>query len=151
MPNSSQPSTAHWAMRRRQHRARRRQLLDAAFAALQRHYTRAQIVELCLLVGQYEGLATTIAALGITEPDAGSDVAALRTTVVKDGSGHYIVNAFANYELARNTTLSLGVNNLFNTLAYTEAEGQNNLGNNPLYIARALDGRSVKATLKYSF
>ena len=61
------------------------------------------------------------------------------------------VNAFANYELARNTTLSLGVNNLFNTLAYTEAEGQNNLGNNPLYIARALDGRSVKASLKYSF
>jgi len=42
-----------------------RGLDDAAFAALERHYTRAQIVELCLLVGQYEGLATTIAALGI--------------------------------------------------------------------------------------
>ena len=61
------------------------------------------------------------------------------------------VNAFANYELARNTTVSLGINNLFNTLAYTEAEGQNNLGNNALYIARALNGRSAKLSVKYSF
>ncbi len=32
-----------------------------------------------------------IGALGVTEPDAGSDVAALRTTAVKEGD-HYIVN-----------------------------------------------------------
>lgn len=61
------------------------------------------------------------------------------------------VNAFANYEFARNTVISLGVSNLFNTLGYTEAEGQNNLGSNPLYIARAINGRSLKASVKYSF
>ncbi len=61
------------------------------------------------------------------------------------------VNAFANYEFSRNMVVSLGVNNLFNTLGYTEAEGQGNLTNNPLYIARAINGRSAKATLKYSF
>jgi hypothetical protein len=47
--------------------------------------------------------------------------------------------------------LSLSLNNAFNKLAYTEAEGQGNLEANPLYIARALNGRSAKATLKYSF
>lgn len=62
-----------------------------------------------------------------------------------------VVNAFANYELARNTMVSVGVNNLFDKLGYTEAEPQNNLGTNPLYIARAVNGRSIKATLKYTF
>ena len=33
-----------------------------------------------------------VICLCISEPYAGSDVAALRTTAVKDGSGHYIVN-----------------------------------------------------------
>ncbi|MEK8048332.1 TonB-dependent receptor domain-containing protein [Ideonella margarita] len=61
------------------------------------------------------------------------------------------VNAFANYEFAPNTVVSVGVNNLFNKLAYTEAEGQGNLGDNPLYIARAINGRTIKASLKYSF
>ena len=65
--------------------------------------------------------------------------------------GFATVNAFANYEIAKGAVLSLGVNNLFNTLGYTEAEGQNNLGNNPLYIARAVNGRSAKLSLKYSF
>ena len=49
------------------------------------------------------------------------------------------------------TSYSLGVNNLFNKLGYTEAEGQNNLGSNPLYIARSINGRTVKASLKYQF
>ena len=65
--------------------------------------------------------------------------------------GFATVNTFANYEIAKGAVLSLGVNNLFNTLGYTEAEGQNNLGNNPLYIARAVNGRSAKLALKYSF
>lgn len=65
--------------------------------------------------------------------------------------GFATVNAYANYEFARNTVVSLGANNLFNTLGYTEAEGQNNLGNNPLYIARAVNGRSLKLSLKHSF
>ncbi|MBQ0936200.1 TonB-dependent receptor domain-containing protein [Ideonella paludis] len=65
--------------------------------------------------------------------------------------GYATVNLFANYEVARNLTASLGVNNLFNTLGYTEAEGQGNLTNNPLYIARAINGRSARVSLKYSF
>jgi outer membrane receptor protein involved in Fe transport len=64
---------------------------------------------------------------------------------------YFVVNAFVNVEFAPGATLSLGVNNLFNKLGYTEAEGQGNLVANPLYVARAVNGRSVKATLKYSF
>ncbi len=65
--------------------------------------------------------------------------------------GYTVVNAFAGYELAQGLTLQLGVNNLFNSIGYTEAEGQGNLTNNPLYVARSINGRSAKATLKYSF
>jgi outer membrane receptor protein involved in Fe transport len=62
-----------------------------------------------------------------------------------------VVNAFVNYEVVNGATLSLGVNNLFDKIGYTEAEGQNNLGDNPLYIARSINGRSIKASLKYRF
>jgi outer membrane receptor protein involved in Fe transport len=62
-----------------------------------------------------------------------------------------IVNTYANFEFAPGATVQLGVNNLLNTLAYTEAEGQGNLSNNPLYVARAMNGRSVKVSLKYAF
>lgn len=61
------------------------------------------------------------------------------------------VNLFANYNATQNLTLSLGVNNLFNKLGLTEAEGQGNLGDNPLYIARSINGRTVTAGLKLSF
>ena len=46
--------------------------------------------------------------------------------------GFATVNAFANYEIAKGAVLSLGVNNA-------------------LYIARAVNGRSAKLSLKYSF
>ncbi len=65
--------------------------------------------------------------------------------------GFTVVNLFANYELSEQATLSIGINNAFDQLGYTEAEGQNNLGNNPQYIARAVNGRSAKIALKYSF
>lgn len=38
---------------------------DATWSALSGHYRQAQLIELCLLVGQYESLATTIATLRI--------------------------------------------------------------------------------------
>lgn len=38
---------------------------DSSWNALRLHYTEPQIIELCLLVGQYETLATTIATLRI--------------------------------------------------------------------------------------
>lgn len=65
--------------------------------------------------------------------------------------GFAVVNLFANYELTPELVLSAGVNNVFDQLGYTEAEGQNNLGNNPLYIARAVNGRSAKLSLRYTF
>lgn len=54
------------------------------------------------------------------------------------------VNAFANYEINPKTVVSLGVNNLFNTLGYTEV-------NNERAAARSITGRTIKASLKYSF
>ena len=65
--------------------------------------------------------------------------------------GFAVVNLFANYELSDKALLSLGVNNVFNQLGYTEAEGQNNLGSNPIYVARAVNGRSAKLSLRYTF
>jgi outer membrane receptor protein involved in Fe transport len=61
------------------------------------------------------------------------------------------VNPFASYQLSDKLAISLSVNNLFDKVGYTEAEGQGNLTNNPLYIARSINGRTTKATLKYSF
>ena len=61
-----------------------------------------------------------------------------------------VVNAFVNYQFG-NATVQLGANNLFNQIGYTEAEGQGNLSNNPLYVARSINGRSAKVTLKYNF
>lgn len=43
----------------------RKDISDVHWAELERFYTSAQIVELCLLVGQYEMLATTIHTLRI--------------------------------------------------------------------------------------
>jgi outer membrane receptor protein involved in Fe transport len=65
--------------------------------------------------------------------------------------GYLVVNPFASYSLSDKLQLSLSVNNLFDKIGYTEAEGQGNLSNNPLYVARSINGRTVKASLKYSF
>jgi len=48
---------------------RHKTLDDACWDALRAHYDERQLIELCLLVGHYEMLATTIAALRIA-PDA---------------------------------------------------------------------------------
>ena len=61
------------------------------------------------------------------------------------------MNPFASYQLSDKLSVSLSVNNLFDKVGYTEAEGQGNLTNNPLFIARSINGRTTKATLKYSF
>jgi outer membrane receptor protein involved in Fe transport len=58
--------------------------------------------------------------------------------------GYTVVNAFVNYQAMKNLTVGLGVNNLANTIGYTEIEGDG-------HAARSINGRTVKATLRYSF
>src|SRR5258708_12419657 len=38
-----------------------------------------------------------ISCLGITEPDAGSDVAGIKTRAVRDDGGHYVINGSKTY------------------------------------------------------
>lgn len=58
--------------------------------------------------------------------------------------GFTVVNAFANYQIGSSTTVSVGVNNLFDKLGYTEVEGDG-------HAARSVNGRTFKASLKYQF
>jgi outer membrane receptor protein involved in Fe transport len=58
--------------------------------------------------------------------------------------GFTVVNAFANFQANSEVMLSLGVNNLTNTIGYTES-------NDGRDAARSINGRTVKAALKYSF
>jgi len=54
------------------------------------------------------------------------------------------VNAFASYAVTPALSLGLAVNNLFNSIGYTES-------NDGRMVARSINGRTAKATLKYSF
>lgn len=58
--------------------------------------------------------------------------------------GYTAVNAFASYAVNNRMTLSLAVNNLFDTIGYTES-------NDGRGAARSINGRTAKATLKYAF
>ena len=62
-----------------------------------------------------------------------------------------VVNLFAKYALSQQASVSFGINNVFDVIGYTEAEGQGNLTNNPLYVARSINGRSAVVKLKYTF
>ena len=55
-----------------------------------------------------------------------------------------VFNAFVNYQLSAKATLALTANNLFDKLAYTEAESDG-------HAARAITGRSAKLNLTYAF
>ena len=54
------------------------------------------------------------------------------------------VNAFASYNLTQQATLSLSVNNLLNTIGYTES-------NDGRGAARSINGRTARLSLKYAF
>ncbi len=58
--------------------------------------------------------------------------------------GFTVVNPYVSYRFNDRTTVSLAANNVFNTLGYTEIEGDG-------HAARSINGRSFKATLKYQF
>lgn len=65
-------------------------------------------------------------------------------------SGYTQVNAFANYELAQNLTVSLNINNLFDTIGITEAE-QGSVPANGIITARTINGRTASVGLRYQF
>jgi outer membrane receptor protein involved in Fe transport len=58
--------------------------------------------------------------------------------------GYTVINALVNYQAMKNVVLGLGVNNLANTIGYTEIEGDG-------HAARSINGRTVKASLRYTF
>jgi outer membrane receptor protein involved in Fe transport len=58
--------------------------------------------------------------------------------------GYNVVNAFGTYNISEKAAVSIGVNNLFNKLGFTES-------NDGRGAARAINGRSSNISLKYSF
>ena len=76
------------------------------------------------------------------------------TTASKDDSpagpvsvtlpGFVTVNAFGNYAITPQASVSLSVNNLFNAIGYTES-------NDGRGAARSVNGRTAKVSVKYAF
>ena len=56
----------------------------------------------------------------------------------------FFPNAFVNYDVIKDVNLSLSVNNLFDTLGYTES-------NDGRGAARSINGRTGRLGVKYSF
>ncbi len=85
---------------------------------------------------------TTVGAavIGTTRSKDAQTVTGLEATL----PAYTYVNAFATHDLNKSTTLSLSVNNLTNTLGYTEV-------NNERSAARSITGRTVKVGVKYNF
>ena len=65
--------------------------------------------------------------------------------------GYIQVNAFAGYELVKGLWLSVNGNNLFDTIGLTEISNSGGISANGLNAARSINGRTILATLKYSF
>ncbi|MEW9500254.1 acyl-CoA dehydrogenase family protein [Jeotgalibacillus marinus] len=79
-----------------------------------------------------------IGAFGLTEPGAGSDVAALQTTAVKDGD-YYILNG-------QKTWISLcDIANTFLIFAYTGGRSEKHKGISAFIVERDWEGFSSKA------
>jgi outer membrane receptor protein involved in Fe transport len=76
-------------------------------------------------------------------------------------AGRYLVNAFVNYNVATNTTLSLNVNNLFNKIAFSGGVDQSSLaqvralgaviGTQGVVTARPETGRTISLSVRYAF
>lgn len=66
--------------------------------------------------------------------------------------GYAYLNAFASYRIAKGLTLRANVNNLTNTLGFTEMEGDSFVDNSTNYFrARPISGTAATATLSYKF
>ena len=67
-------------------------------------------------------------------------------------NGFVIVNGFVEVGITKGLSLNVSGNNLFNTLAITEAEEGSITANAVNYVrARPMPGRSISATLAYRF
>ena len=64
--------------------------------------------------------------------------------------GHYIVNAFANYEIGNGLTASVNVNNLFDKLAPAGGGGFVG-GSSTVFGAGVETGRTISASIRYAF
>jgi outer membrane receptor protein involved in Fe transport len=64
--------------------------------------------------------------------------------------GYTQVNAFASYMLSDNLSVSLNINNLFDTTGITEAE-EGSIPENDIIRARTINGRTSSVTLRYDF
>lgn len=65
--------------------------------------------------------------------------------------GYIQVNAFAGYELVKGLWLSVNGNNLFDTIGLTEISNSDGISVNGLNAARSINGRTVLASVRYSF
>jgi acyl-CoA dehydrogenase len=84
---------------------------------------------------------TTITAVAVTEPDAGSDVAAIRTTARRDGD-HYVLNGAKMY--ITNGVLA----DLVFVAAKTDASAKGSRGMSIFAVERGTPGFSVGRALK---
>jgi outer membrane receptor protein involved in Fe transport len=64
--------------------------------------------------------------------------------------GHYIVNAFANYDFGQGLIGSLNVNNIFNKI-YPTGGGSFISGSPTVFSSGVNNGRTMSATLRYKF
>lgn len=67
-------------------------------------------------------------------------------------NGFVITNAFVEFGITKGLSLNVSGNNIFNVLAFTEAEDASITNNTVNYVrARPMPGRSVSMTLAYKF
>lgn len=64
--------------------------------------------------------------------------------------GHYIVNAFANYDFGKGLVGSLNINNLFNKL-YPTSSGGFVGGSTSVFGAGVTNGRTISASIRYQY
>lgn len=86
------------------------------------------------------GPATVGASIIGTTSSLDGQTTALQATL----PGYTYVNAFARYDVNAATSVMLGVNNLFNTLGYTEI-------NTDRAAARSITARTVRLSVRYNF
>jgi outer membrane receptor protein involved in Fe transport len=88
------------------------------------------------------------ATLGATIRGQGKVFADGGNTVTIDG--HYVVNAFATYDITKNITASLNVNNLFDKV-YPTGGGGFVGGSTRVFGAGVETGRTISGTVRYNF